>query len=59
MKQNIERVIVKDRHVSCDGGSGELGHPKVYLEIKEGVNEIYCPYCNKHFVYREPESQDK
>lgn len=47
-----QSVIVHDRYVSCDGGQGILGHPKVYLEIKADVDEVYCPYCSKHFVYK-------
>ena len=45
-KSNIE--IVPSKKVSCDGGGGALGHPKVYLEIGE-ENEIICPYCSKLF----------
>lgn len=48
-----EVTIVNERHVSCDGGQGELGHPKVYLEIKKGVEKIDCPYCGKTFEYKE------
>lgn len=46
--EKIENVA--SRHVSCDGGSGALGHPKVYLEIKKDNNSIDCPYCGKKFV---------
>ena len=45
-KSNIE--IVSSKKVSCDGGGGALGHPKVYLEMGE-ENEIICPYCSKLF----------
>ena len=45
-KSNIE--IVSSKKVSCDGGGGELGHPKVYLEMGD-ENEIICPYCSKLF----------
>ncbi|MBN2752323.1 MAG: zinc-finger domain-containing protein [Rhodospirillaceae bacterium] len=30
--------------VACNGG-GVLGHPKVYLSLKEG--RAVCPYCGK------------
>ena len=43
-KSNIE--IVSSKKVSCDGGGGALGHPKVYLEMGD-ENEIICPYCSK------------
>ena len=45
-KSNIK--IVSSKKVSCDGGGGALGHPKVYLEMGD-ENEIICPYCSKLF----------
>ena len=48
-----EVVVVHTRHVSCDGGQGELGHPKVYIEIKQGVDKVECPYCGKKFEYKD------
>ncbi|MBS0236287.1 MAG: zinc-finger domain-containing protein [Proteobacteria bacterium] len=45
-----ENVTVDKREVSCDGGTGALGHPLVYLEIGE-KGRIECPYCSKVFVY--------
>ena len=47
-----ESVEVVTSRVSCDGGGGALGHPKVYLEIgDEGFVE--CPYCDKRFVLKD------
>lgn len=46
----FETVKVSSKSVSCDGGKGPLGHPKVYLEMGSS-NEITCPYCSKHFVF--------
>lgn len=46
-----DKVIVNQRKVSCDGSGGALGHPKVYLEIKEHEDEIVCPYCSRVFIY--------
>lgn len=43
-----ETMIVDSRKVVCDGGSGPLGHPRVYLRILE--NEIQCPYCSRRFI---------
>lgn len=45
-------VIETDKHrVSCDGGGGALGHPRVYLEM--GKNDfVECPYCDRKFVLR-------
>ena len=34
---------VNTRSVSCDGGIGAYGHPKVYLRITG--REVGCPYC--------------
>ena len=42
--------------VSCDGGGGALGHPKIYLEIsKDG--KVVCPYCSRTFKLAEGVSQ--
>jgi uncharacterized Zn-finger protein len=39
------------KKVSCDGGSGALGHPKIFLDIGDMKN-IECPYCGKNFVLK-------
>jgi uncharacterized Zn-finger protein len=41
-------IHVKTRDVSCDGGDGAYGHPKVYLRIAD--KQIVCPYCSRLFV---------
>jgi len=43
-----EIIPVKTHAVSCDGGDGPLGHPKVYLRI--AGTQIMCPYCSRLFV---------
>ena len=43
-----EIIHVKTNAVSCDGGDGPRGHPKVYLRIAE--TQIMCPYCSRLFV---------
>jgi uncharacterized Zn-finger protein len=43
-----EIVHVKTHAVSCDGGEGVYGHPKVYLRIVD--QQIMCPYCSRLFV---------
>lgn len=48
-----ETIYVNTRHVSCEGESQVVGHPLVYLEIKEEKNEITCPYCSKTFIFKE------
>ena len=45
---NSDVEFVKSQKVSCDGGGGALGHPKVYLDMGD-ENEIVCPYCSKLF----------
>ena len=45
-----ETVEVETLSVSCDGGGGALGHPKVYLTLQNGAVE--CPYCDRRFVLR-------
>lgn len=41
-------VTTKDDTVSCDGGQGAQGHPKIYLDVKK-KGDVFCPYCSKHF----------
>lgn len=48
-KKTKEVVKAGVKTVSCDGGKGPLGHPKVYLEMKE--EGVVCPYCSKKFVF--------
>ena len=46
----VEKVTAT--RISCDGGGGALGHPKVYMTIgAEGWVE--CGYCDKRFVLAE------
>jgi uncharacterized Zn-finger protein len=35
--------------VSCDGGGGALGHPKVWYSF-DGVRRVECGYCDRVFV---------
>lgn len=35
--------------VSCDGGGGALGHPKVWYSF-EGQDQVECGYCDRLFV---------
>jgi uncharacterized Zn-finger protein len=43
-----EEIEVSTREVSCDGGGGASGHPRVFLNMgdKEFVD---CPYCGRQF----------
>ncbi|XP_048417000.1 NADH dehydrogenase [ubiquinone] iron-sulfur protein 6, mitochondrial [Stegostoma tigrinum] len=40
---------VSDRVVSCDGGGGALGHPKVYINLDKNTKVGTCGYCGLRF----------
>ena len=45
-------TISVDAHadgVSCDGGGGALGHPKVWYAFEDGKT-VECMYCDRLFV---------
>ena len=44
-----ETIDVTDTTVACDGGSGPLGHPRVYLNLGD-KGWVECPYCDRRFV---------
>jgi uncharacterized Zn-finger protein len=48
-KHKVKIVQVDTAHVNCNGGGGVLGHPTIYLRIKEGEKSIVCPYCSVEF----------
>lgn len=48
---DVEKVVVDKKQVSCDGGKGALGHPKVYLNMGD-KDFIECPYCGKNFLLK-------
>ena len=47
----LEVVIVESRKVSCDGGGGALGHPKVWYEMV-GQDYVDCSYCDRRFALK-------
>jgi uncharacterized Zn-finger protein len=47
-----EIIEVESQKVACDGGSGGLGHPRVFLNM-EGKGQIDCPYCSRRFVLQD------
>lgn len=51
-----ENIIVEQSNVSCDGGGGPLGHPRVYLQIADS-GEIVCPYCSRTYKLAEGATQ--
>ncbi|KAJ8273142.1 hypothetical protein GJAV_G00097980 [Gymnothorax javanicus] len=40
---------VQARVVSCDGGGGALGHPKVYINLDKETQAGTCGYCGLRF----------
>ncbi len=49
MDKIIEPKKVTTRQVACDGGGGQLGHPRVFLAIDDS-NQVTCPYCGQLFI---------
>ncbi len=45
----VEKIVVSGHRVSCDGGGGALGHPKVWYEMGDD-GEVECLYCGRVFV---------
>ncbi|XP_073534595.1 NADH dehydrogenase [ubiquinone] iron-sulfur protein 6, mitochondrial [Phyllobates terribilis] len=39
----------ENRIVSCDGGGGALGHPKVYINLDKETKTGTCGYCGLQF----------
>ncbi|HEY8351720.1 MAG TPA: zinc-finger domain-containing protein [Sphingomonadales bacterium] len=52
-----EKIYVQSRHLSCDGGEGALGHPRVYLNMGED-SQVECPYCDRLFILDEKAGQE-
>ncbi len=43
-----ETISVESRRFACDGGSGSLGHPRVFLTLgADGL--VDCPYCDRRY----------
>ncbi|GFQ97129.1 NADH dehydrogenase iron-sulfur protein 6, mitochondrial [Trichonephila clavata] len=47
---SIPPKVVKERVVSCNGGGGALGHPKVYINLDKPGPKA-CGYCGLKFVF--------
>jgi uncharacterized Zn-finger protein len=43
-----EVIEVTETEVACDGGDGEMGHPRVFLAVGPR-GEVVCPYCDRVF----------
>ncbi len=46
-----ETEIVSAMRVSCDGGEGALGHPRVWLSLSYETGMVECAYCDKRFIH--------
>ena len=46
-----ETLHVDSPSVSCDGGDGALGHPRVYLNMGD-QGWVECPYCDRKFILK-------
>ena len=51
-----EVIHVDERVVACDGGSGGLGHPRVWLRIPN--KQTFCPWCSRIYVLNEGAGDD-
>lgn len=51
-----ETETVHTRRVACDGGEGALGHPRVWLQIPHETDFVECGYCDKKYIYTDPEN---
>lgn len=47
-----EKEVVSEWRVSCDGGEGALGHPRVWLSLDRATGRVECGYCDKLFIHR-------
>jgi len=56
MSTKVEAIKVESKNIACDGGAGQLGHPRVFLAIDDDQRAA-CPYCGQIFIY-EPGSSD-
>lgn len=53
IKNKVTEVLhVTSKKISCDGGAGSMGHPKVYLNMGD-KDYVSCPYCSKIFTISE------
>lgn len=48
---NPEVIVVTTPKVSCDGGGGALGHPKVWYDMGED-DHVECKYCDRVFALK-------
>lgn len=51
--QAPETKIVDSYRISCDGGDGVLGHPRVWLQIPNEHGWVECPYCDCKYIHKD------
>ncbi|MDO9707560.1 zinc-finger domain-containing protein [Paracraurococcus lichenis] len=49
-----QKIEVESRSVPCDGevGVGGLGHPRIWLRLPIGPDQVTCPYCSITYVLK-------
>lgn len=45
----VVEVSAEETSVCCRGASKALGHPAIYLEMKNEQQEVSCYYCGRTF----------
>lgn len=53
-----ETEIVSQWKVSCDGGEGAMGHPRVWLSLPKDLGFVECNYCDKKFIHESAKLAD-
>ena len=51
--QPPETIVTEETRVSCDGGGGPLGHPRVWYTLSNKERHVDCLYCGRRFVLKE------
>jgi len=46
----LEVIYVADDVVSCDGGGGPIGHPRIYMTVDTETHSADCGYCDRRFI---------
>ncbi len=49
--ENEVVFVVETKKVSCDGGGGALGHPKVWYDMGEDDFAV-CGYCDRIYALK-------
>ena len=48
-KSSANVIVTNQSRVACNGGSGALGHPQIFLTLGND-GRVTCPYCSREFV---------